>query len=136
MDIQITRVILTPSSTIGELSLDGMFFCYTLEDATRPPGVKLPGATSIPYGSYKVIIDHSTRFNKDMPHILNVPGFEGIRIHCGNTDKDTEGCILLGREYTDNAILYSRDAFNAFFDRLKEAGDATLTVVSASPSNL
>lgn len=75
---------------------------FTLEDAVREvaglpvAGWKKPGVTAIPIGRYRIIIDHSARFNRDMPHVLNVPGFAGIRIHPGNTPVDTEGCLLLG----------------------------------------
>lgn len=75
---------------------------FTLEDAVREqPGMevsrwKLAAMTAIPTGRYRVIIDFSHRFNKDMPHILNVSGFDGVRIHSGNSPADTEGCLLVG----------------------------------------
>jgi hypothetical protein len=120
MKLHLERQTLTDASTIGSLSIDGVFECYTLEDVVRDPGVKIHGATAIPYGEYTVTIDHSTRFNRMMPHVLNVPDFEGIRIHPGNTDADTEGCILLGTVKGTNKILNSKIAFNAFFPKLQE----------------
>ena len=109
--------------TIGRLFVDEVFQCYTLEDVVRDSSSpKVPGATAIPRGTYKVIIDHSTRFNKDMPHVLNVPGFTGIRIHSGNTDKDTEGCILLGNTWAGGDwVGQSGLAFSKFFPQLQSA---------------
>jgi Steigviridae/Suoliviridae L,D-carboxypeptidase/transpeptidase len=95
-------------SVIGELWLDGSpavsgewhrslgSFCYTLEDTVRPPGVKIQNRTAIPAGKYALTVDFSVRFKNMMPHILDVPMFTGIRIHSGNTDANTEGCILVG----------------------------------------
>lgn len=120
MNLTIVRKWLTGRSTIGELRIDGVFECYTLEDTVRPPGVKVPSMTAIPAGKYAVIVDFSERFQKFMPHILDVPMFTGIRIHCGNTDKDTEGCILLGRKRSLDGIAESRLAFDAFYPKLKE----------------
>jgi len=120
MKLRVERGAPGASSTIGKLYVDGVFFAYTLEDVDRQlesGGKKIQGETAIPRGSYKVIIDFSNRFQKQMMHVLNVPGFEGIRIHAGNTDKDTEGCILLGKVRSDNAVFNSREAVNALFDK-------------------
>jgi len=121
MELKILRKEFTSQSTIGDFLIDGEFYFYVLEDMIREPGVKVPGKTAIPEGRYKVIIDQSTRFKRAMPHVLNVPGFEGIRIHAGNTDKDTEGCPLLGYTKSKDFVGNSRLAFNRFFDILYEA---------------
>ena len=111
MKLELERIYKAPTYTIGRLSIDGSYFCDTLEDVVRPDGVKIYGETAIPKGKYKVVVDMSTRFKKLMPHILNVPMFEGIRIHSGNTDKDTHGCILVGKNtlkgYVSNSAYYS-----------------------------
>ena len=108
--------------TFGELFIDGQYECFSLEDPVRD-GPKIPGNTAIPAGTYKVTIDHSNRFNCLMPHILDVPGFEGIRIHAGNTEADTEGCILVGQLRGSNSILSSRAAFQPLFRKLLRAFD-------------
>lgn len=135
MKIEIKRKIFTDKSTIGEMFINGKFFCYTLEDKVRE--VKIQGETAIPKGTYDTIIDMSTRFKKLMPHILNVPNFSGIRIHAGNTNKDTEGCILLGSHYTTDFVSNSVSTYNSFMQLLngfyKEfpKGKITLTVKNA-----
>jgi hypothetical protein len=122
MNIEVKRAVFNDTCTIGKMYIDNAFFCYTLEDKVRPTGAeKIPGQTAIPAGTYNVIIDFSNRFQRDMPHILNVPGFDGIRIHCGNTDKDTEGCILIGLLLGICSVGKSRDAFDKFFPLLEGA---------------
>jgi hypothetical protein len=125
MELRVNRFKKTEKATLGRLIIDGAVECYTLEDVVRPDGVKVDGQTAIPAGTYNVIIDASTRFKRDMPHIMDVPNFTGVRIHSGNTDADTEGCILLGTKIeNDDFISGSKDAFNAFFPKLKAAIDA------------
>ena len=118
MDLRLLRDTFTEISTIGKLYVDGLFFSYTLEDMVREKGVKVYGKTAIPEGRYRVKIDQSKRFNRAMPLLLDVPLFEGIRIHNGSYAKDTEGCILLGFQKGKDMIWESKLAFNQFFDRL------------------
>jgi hypothetical protein len=128
MELIVKRTTRTEKSTIGELWIDGKFFCYTLEDKDRGlkqtdaqeriKAKKVFGATAIPAGRYEVKLTYSNRFKKVMPQIMNVPGFEGIRIHAGNTDKDTEGCLLVGMEKTVDSVLKSRVAFSRLLDLL------------------
>jgi hypothetical protein len=120
MDLRVIRNTLTGKSTIGSLLIDGARHCFTLEDCVRD-GPKIPGQTAIPEGRYQVVIDFSARFQRLMPHILDVPGFTGIRIHKGNTDQDTEGCILLGMHKGKDRIWDCESAFHPFFDKLTEA---------------
>ena len=96
MELVLERRYLKPSYTIGCLSVCGTRFCDTLEDRVRDlkQEPKVPGATAIPAGRYEVIVNRSPRFGRDLPRLLDVPGFEGILIHRGNTAKDTAGCIL------------------------------------------
>lgn len=103
--------------TIGDLYIDGEKFCNTLEDEVREPGVKVPGKTAIPAGEYELRLTYSTRFRQVMPQIMRVPGFEGIRIHPGNTEKDTDGCILVGTQQGER-LINSRDTYNDLMDIL------------------
>lgn len=115
------------SCTIGDLWVDGNPFANTLEDLVREvPGVpvaqwKVPGKTAIPAGIYPVEITWSARFKRDLPLVLNVPGFTGIRFHAGNTDADTEGCILVGTWNGGEQIVDSRVALNGLLDMLEIA---------------
>jgi len=119
MQIQVFRKTLTARSTIGELHLDGQFECYTLEDCVRP--VKIKGMTAIPAGSYEVVINFSARFQRLLPLLLNVPNYDGVRIHVGNTDADTEGCLLVGQTQSADFIGKSRAAFDTLFPKLQAA---------------
>jgi hypothetical protein len=83
----------------GVMLLDGILFGLTIEDCRRPNGVKVAGETAIPAGSYVVTVEPSPRFQKDLPKINNVPGFEGVLIHGGNSALDSHGCILVGTTY-------------------------------------
>ena len=114
-------------STPGKLYLDDIFHCYTLEDVVREvegkpvEEWKIKGDTAIPKGTYKIVIDFSVHFQRNLPHILDVPGFTGVRIHSGNTIKDTEGCILVGSGKVGDTITGSRNAFSALFTQLQFA---------------
>jgi len=99
MELKVSRKEFTEKSTIGEVYQDGNFLCYVLEDVDRKleaGGVKIPKETAIPRGRYRVVFDLSTRFARPTPRLDNVPHFDGVRIHTGNTAANTEGCLLLG----------------------------------------
>ena len=128
MKLRLERFEYGSTYTIGKFYIDGVSHCFSLEDVVRK-GEKVNGQTAIPTGTYSVIIDVSVRFGKQLPHILDVPNFTGIRIHSGNTSKDTEGCILLGYTWEGgDRIGLSKAAFNSFFDKLKEAKTATIVI--------
>lgn len=140
MEIVLTRNQKNAASTIGRLAIVGLpFTCLTLEDVDRGltksmtldqiQAIKVQNQTAIPAGRYQVTIDFSNRFQKAMPLLLNVPGYAGIRIHSGNTDADTDGCILLGTtqvnaDFIGNSVL----AFTQFFPLLQQALDRNETV--------
>lgn len=92
----------TSITTIGRLAIDGVDTCWTLEDVVRPAGQKVAGQTAIPAGRYQVIVNVSNRFKREMCLLLNVPMFEGVRIHGGNTAADTEGCIIVAANKISN----------------------------------
>jgi hypothetical protein len=119
--------------TLGELYWDtGEFEAFTLEDVCREQfdvvtgrwvwksEFKVPRQTAIPSGRYRLVIDFSQRYQRLMPHILDVPDFTGIRIHSGNTEVDTSGCVLVARVRTEDKVLESKLAFASFFPRLQE----------------
>jgi hypothetical protein len=118
MQLTLVRKIFTKNSTIGELFVDGNFFCYTLEDVIRD--VKIPDETAIPYGTYEIIINMSNKFQCPMPLLLNVPGFNGIRIHKGNTKADTSGCILVGAKKMADVVYNCSGVFTRLFALLKK----------------
>ena len=118
MNIIIKRIFKGPDYTIGRMSIDGKYFCDTLEDTVRPAGVKIPGKTAIPVGKYKIKLTESLRFKKLMPRLENVPGFTGVLIHAGNTAEDTEGCILVGKNRVKGKVLDSRETFQKLFTML------------------
>lgn len=120
MRLKLERTACGPVCTIGALFVDGKQECYTLEDVVRT-GEKVYGQTAIPAGVYNVVVTPSARFKRELPLLENVPGFQGIRIHPGNTAKDTEGCILVGKAKTAESVTHSREAFNALFEKIKES---------------
>lgn len=121
MNITIKRTEKNDVCTIGEMHIDGVFECYTLEDVVRPDGVKIAGETAIPAGSYSIDITMSPRFKRMLPLLLQVKGFIGVRIHPGNTAADTEGCILVGTKKGKERIDESRIAFDRLFPKLQSA---------------
>ena len=98
--------------TIGRLEDEnGKKICDTLEPIWRNYDggeMKIPRKSAIPEGSYRVVVTKSQRFRKYLPLLVGVPGFEGVRIHAGNTSRDTEGCILVGHNLQVGKVLWSR----------------------------
>ena len=132
MKLRLVREVLHKDYTMGTLYDEVGIVCATLEDAVRDK--KVYGETAIPYGEYEVRVTISPRFKTPLPLLLNVPNFEGVRIHAGNTKDDTEGCILVGESFGElkgkPAILDSTGGYNEF--REKAGGERiTLTIVSA-----
>ncbi len=121
MKIELIRVMTANDATIGKMYIDGIDTCYTLEDIIRPEGEKVYGKTAIPHGRYRVDVTPSARFKRDLPILLDVPNFTGVRIHAGNTAEDTHGCILVGLEQKGAAIQRSREAMDVVFPQIRNA---------------
>lgn len=119
MNIEVKRVAKKATYTIGKMYIDGKYFCDTLEDKDRGltqstllttiKSIKVPNQTAIPTGTYKVIVNKSPKFGRMLPRLLNIPGFDGILIHRGNTDKDTSGCILIGENKIVGKVINSTE---------------------------
>lgn len=119
MNLKIARDIFGSDFTLGGMSVNGVHHFFTCEDKVRDKKIK--GETAIPAGKYKVILTFSNRFQKVLPLLLDVPNFEGVRIHSGNTSADTEGCILIGIVRTENGVAMSRDAMKELMPMLDKA---------------
>lgn len=142
MILTLERQTFLPQCTIGSLSVDGVFQCYTLEDTVRETSDpvecwKIPSATAIPVGTYPVTLTMSNRFKRVLPLLGNVRGFSGVRIHSGNTHEDTEGCILVGVTKLATSVGASRVAFSELFAKLQAAAyrrePITITVTGVVP---
>lgn len=130
MKLTLKRIALKPTYTIGKLYIDDKYFCDTLEDTVRDLNKdgkfdngekKIKGKTAIPYGTYEIKWTYSHRFKKYTPQLMNVPSFEGIRIHSGNSSKDTEGCLLLGENKKVGMVLNSKATIAKFCPIIKDA---------------
>jgi hypothetical protein len=124
MNLILQRFPSADGATIGEITIDGIHECWTCEDVVRPLGEKVPGQTAIPSGRYRVIVNRSKRFSElaghdvFLPLLLEVPGFDGVRMHTGNRPEDTEGCILPGQVRLANSVLTSLLAFDRLFAKI------------------
>ena len=123
MNIVIKRIFCGENYSIGRLFLDGKYFCDTLEDTVRPAGVKVPGQTAVPAGTYGLKLNKSPRFGRVIPLLVEVPGFTGVRIHAGNCAADTEGCILVGFNQIKGRLVVSRATEKRLCEKLQEAAD-------------
>ncbi len=116
MELSLIRQPSWRGATLGSLSIDNKWFCWTLEDQIREiPGVpvdqwKIQKVTAIPAGRYRVAVTRSARFGVDLPLLFDVPGYIGIRIHSGNVIEDTDGCILTGLKKAYRSVSWSRKA--------------------------
>lgn len=138
MELKLVRDVRGTDCTLGKLFVDGAFDCYTVEDVVRPDGEKIHGKTAIPEGRYRVSVSRSPRFGRDLPLLENVPNFEGVRIHPGNTAADTEGCIIPGRIRRPDGVGESRLAFDKLFaalkDELAQGGEVWMSVTTPQPA--
>jgi len=131
MELTLKRETFTEESTIGSLSIDGKFECFILEDKDRGLTDAMPlseivahkvyGVTAIPYGRYEVDWTLSNRFKIFMPIIKNVKGYEGIRIHKGNTAVDSLGCLICGTRKKNNMVTESTMATKKLYDKIEAA---------------
>lgn len=152
MKLTLNRRFKTPEYTIGDLYIDGQWFCNTLEDTDRDlsqdmlltyiQNKKIKSQTAIPTGTYKVDMDtispkfsnyskypYAKQFNAKMPRLLNVKGFEGILIHAGNTQKDTDGCILVGINKVKGQVINSQTTWKKLMSvLLKDKDNIELTI--------
>lgn len=144
MELTLKRIARREKYTIGRLYIDGKYFCDTIEDKDRGLSQALPvtvnqnlkrrGVTAIPVGRYRVTLDVvSPKFSKKtayqfcggkLPRLINVPAFDGVLIHIGNTANDTEGCILVGKNTEVGKVLQSTVTFRELYEVLKQAKDA------------
>ena len=130
MKLTLKRIALKPTYTIGKLYIDDNYFCDTLEDTVRDINKdgkfnngekKIKGKTAIPYGTYEIKWTYSPRFKRYTPQLMNVPSFEGIRIHSGNSSDHTEGCLLLGENKKVGMVLNSKATIAKFYPIIKGA---------------
>lgn len=138
MKLELKRKALMDAYTVGDLFINDVFFCNVLEDKVRDFNkdgdlndsgeTKVYGETAIPYGIYTIDLTYSNRFKKILPLIENVKGFEGIRIHPGNTAVDTHGCLLVGNNTEKGKVTDSRKVFEKLMIRLVDAHEMKETI--------
>ena len=132
MKLVLTRHARRADYTIGRLEDEnGMKVCDTLEPTWRDykgGEMKIPRKSAIPEGSYRVVVTKSRRFQKYLPLLVGVPGFEGVRIHAGNTSRDTEGCILVGQNLQVGKVLWSRITLEKLMKLIENEKEIYLTI--------
>lgn len=130
MKLRLVRRFFADTYTVGTLYINDVRFCDTLEDKNRDLNKngkfdggekKVYSETAIPFGAYEVVLTRSPKFGRDLPRLLNVPGFEGVLIHRGNTPKDTAGCILVGENKAKGKVLNSTKYEVELVKRCREA---------------
>ena len=134
MKLILTRIARKAEYTIGRLEDEnGKRICDTLEPTWRDykgGEMKIPKKSAIPEGTYRVVVTKSQRFQKYLPLLVGVPGFEGVRIHAGNTSRDTEGCILVGQNLQVGKVLWSRIALEKLMELIKNEKKISLTIIN------
>lgn len=120
MELVLTRDITGSLSLLGTLLLDDQFQCYTLEGAS----------VAIPFGRYPLLLLNSRRFQMVTPHLQDVPGRTAIEIHPGNTQLDTEGCILVGTQRDQGMLQNSRIAFTGLMTQLQVATESMFITIA------
>lgn len=128
MEITLDRAWKKDGYTISRLFINGERICEALEDTDRGlkqsmsldeiKKLKIYGKTAIPSGRYKVVMSYSPKFKKVLPEVLDIVGYSNVRIHAGNTAKDTLGCILPGLNVRKGAVLYSTKWTNVIISEI------------------
>lgn len=148
MRVKVTREILRPESTIGKLYIDDGYYCRTLEDKVRGENEpKIYGKTAIPAGTYRITLrtagttheaykNRFPEFHKGSLWIRDIPGYEYVLIHCGNTPADTSGCVLVGLVYDTsvpdkivNSELAYRRIYPIIADAIERGEDVTIEII-------
>lgn len=142
MKLRLERKYFKETYTIGNLYINGSFFSNTLEDKNRDVNkngkfdnseTKVYGETCIPFGTYKIILTMSPKFKRELPRLLNVPSFEGVLIHRGNTAKDSAGCILVGENKAVgkvlNSTLYEERLIKMIKNAISRGEEITIEIV-------
>lgn len=144
MKLVLNRKFKSASYTIGDLFIDGKFFCNTIEDTVRElPSTcsdtargrscsckeKVYAQTAIPVGTYKITLEYSPKYKRKMPYLHDVPHFLGILIHSGNTEVDSAGCIIVGKNTVKGKVLESRTTFQKLYSLLEGQNDITIQIV-------
>ena len=148
MELLLKRIAKKQDYTIGKLYINGQFFSNTLEDTDRGltssmtedeiSKIKVYGKTAIPTGTYKINMNvvspkfknrsWARPYNGKIPRLLNVPGFDGVLIHPGNTSEDSLGCVLVGKNTIKGMVTQSQDTFHELMEVLIKQNDITITI--------
>lgn len=131
MKLTLQRYLFTEDYTMGLLFIDGVYFCDTIEDKYRGQDLKktkVMHETCIPYGVYDVKITYSPKYKKNMPQILDVPYFTGVRIHAGNKATDISGCVCVGVKSDNGEVAQSRKTYNALLKRLETSNNIKIDI--------
>ena len=130
--LTLKRIAKKADYTIGRLEDEnGVKICDTLEPTWRNykgGELKVPRKSAVPEGTYPVVVTKSKKFGKYLPLLVGVPGFEGIRIHSGNTNKDTDGCILVGQNLEKGKVLMSRITLERLMKLIENEKRVFLTI--------
>lgn len=139
MELLVKRIFTNEEYTIGHLYIDGEYFCDTMEDTDRGLTNEMPlseikkkkvhGKTAIPTGEYKVSMTYSPRFKMILPLLLNVEGFNYIRIHAGNTAENTDGCLLVGLNKIKGRVIDSKKTLVELLDKLNKQENITIKYI-------
>lgn len=139
MKIKLVRIAFKDTYTIGKLYVDGVYFCDVIEDKDRGLddsmtvreilNKKVKGETAIPTGHYNIEITYSPKYKRMMPLLIGVKGYSGIRIHSGNTSKDTEGCLLVGKNTKVGMVLESRNTYQRLFAMMQGQKNITIDII-------
>lgn len=142
MKLELKRIALKPNYTIGKLFINGTYYCDTIEDKVIDLNkngkfddglTKVMHQTAIPYGTFKVVVNHSPKFNRELPRLLDVPYFEGILIHNGSDQNSSSGCIIVGENKAVGKVTNSTFYMNNLTARIKDAqnkGETTTITIS------